>query len=84
MCNPKVTLTFCVFSDKLNTVKHRLEGNLDSQLFDRILSSVEKPARYMGGELNMTTKKDAELRLLFPMFTRSACRTLGHEFYTTF
>ena len=41
---------------------------MDSQLFDRILSSVEKPARYMGGELNMTTKKDAELRfaLAFP------------------
>ncbi len=41
---------------------------MDSQLIDRILSSVEKPARYMGGELNMTQKTDAELRfaLAFP------------------
>ncbi len=38
------------------------------QLSDRLLSSVEKPARYTGAELNMTKKKDAELRfaLCFP------------------
>ncbi|MBQ6693227.1 MAG: TIGR03960 family B12-binding radical SAM protein [Clostridia bacterium] len=41
---------------------------MDFQLLDKILSSVEKPARYMGGELNMTEKKDAELlfALAFP------------------
>ncbi|HWQ57898.1 MAG TPA: TIGR03960 family B12-binding radical SAM protein [Clostridia bacterium] len=35
---------------------------------DRLLSGVEKPARYTGAELNMTQKKDAELRfaLCFP------------------
>ncbi len=41
---------------------------MEPQLLDRILPSVEKPARYMGGELNMTEKTDAELRfaLAFP------------------
>ncbi len=35
---------------------------------DRLLASVEKPARYTGGELNMTQKTDAALRfgLCFP------------------
>ena len=49
-------------------VIHHLEGILDLKLLDSILASVEKPARYMGGELNMTQKCDAELRfaLAFP------------------
>lgn len=41
---------------------------LNQQLFESLLASVEKPARYMGGELNMTEKTDAEVRfaLCFP------------------
>jgi len=41
---------------------------LDRSILDRLLSRVEKPARYTGGELNMVEKQDAKLRfaLCFP------------------
>ena len=42
--------------------------NLDQAVLDRLLSRVEKPARYIGGEWNSITKERADMRfaLLFP------------------
>ncbi len=41
---------------------------MDQTAFNRLLSRVEKPARYIGGEWNSVVKQEAELRfaLLFP------------------
>ncbi len=42
--------------------------NLDQAVLNRLLSRVEKPARYIGGEWNSIVKKSADVRfgLLFP------------------
>ena len=44
------------------------EDALNKELLYEIIPRVEKPARYTGGELNMTEKKDAEVKfcLCFP------------------
>jgi len=49
-------------------VKDGTEKTLDQTAFNHILSRVEKPARYIGGEWNSIVKEEAELRfaLLFP------------------
>ena len=41
---------------------------MNDQILDRLLSRVEKPARYIGGEYNMQVKAEADLRfaLCFP------------------
>ena len=41
---------------------------LDQTEFNRLLSRVEKPARYIGGEWNSIVKQEADIRfaLLFP------------------
>ena len=41
---------------------------MNDQVLDRLLSRVEKPARYIGGEYNMQVKAEADLRfaLCFP------------------
>ena len=41
---------------------------MTQEVLDRLLSRVEKPARYIGGEYNMQVKEQADLRfaLCFP------------------
>ena len=41
---------------------------MDKNKLNRLIAKVEKPARYMGGELNMRIKAEAEFRfaLCFP------------------
>jgi len=48
--------------------KMERNGTLDQTTFNRLLSRVEKPARYIGGEWNSIVKQEADLRfaLLFP------------------
>ncbi len=55
-------------------------------LDDEILLSIEKPARYIGNEVNsiMKNKNEVDIRFamcFFRMFTRSACRISAFRFY---
>ena len=53
-------------------------------LDDEILLSIEKPARYIGNEVNsiMKNKNEVDIRfaMCFRMFTRSACRISAFRF----
>ncbi len=52
---------------------------MNQTVLDRMLSRVEKPARYIGGEWNSVVKEDAETRfaLLFPDVYEIGMSNLG-------
>ena len=56
-----------------------ITGNL--ALSDEILLNIEKPARYIGGEVNAVVKDkdkvDIRFAMCFPDVTKSACPTWG-------
>ena len=56
--------------EPIRTENKRMERDtaLDQTAFNRLLSRVEKPARYIGGEWNSIVKPEADIRfaLLFP------------------
>ena len=55
-------------------------------LSDEILMQIEKPARYIGNELNSVVKDDtSQIRfaMCFPMYTKLVCHILEFRSYTT-
>ena len=51
-------------------------------LSDEILMQIEKPARYIGNELNSVVKDDTS-QIRFAMYTKLVCHILEFRSYTT-
>ena len=52
-------------------------------LSDEILMSIEKPARYIGGEYNSVMKDKEQVDVRFCMCMRSECPISASRFYMT-